>query len=223
MTDERVDPSLQSRLPHKRTERQRSFHGTVTEKSQRPASLPHPLSSGAAMIDLQGDGGQQVLELWIPEVSGVRSVARRQHHVRDTEKRYRNMTSALKAAVVALTLTTACLAQESFVTVSNKQKQKWPAQEVDKIYLSACSAVQKEFGGNHAVGPRLALVLGADRNVVDFDKKQISLMKWNRDLFAQGVVVLAFEDLMTEQQRVTIARRALNWTDATIDVAQIGR
>jgi len=48
-------------------------------------------------------------------------------------------------------------------------------------------------------------------------------MKWNRELFAQGVVVLAFEDLMTEQQRVSIARRALNWTDATIDVAQIGR
>jgi len=128
------------------------------------------------MIDLQDEGGQQtVLERWIPEVSGVRSVAGPQHRARDTERRYRNMTSVLKAAVVALTLTTACLAQESFVTVSNKGKEKWPAQEVDKIYLSACSAVQKEFGGNHAVGPRLGLVLGADRNVVDFDKKQISL------------------------------------------------
>jgi len=133
------------------------------------------------------------------------------------------MTSALKAVIVALTLTTACLAQESLVTVSKKGKQKWPAQEVDKIYFSACSAVQKEFGGNHAIGPRLALVLGADTNAVNFDKKEVMLIKWDRELFAQGVVLLAFEDLMTEQRRATIAKRALNWADATVDVAQIGR
>ncbi len=131
------------------------------------------------------------------------------------------MTSALKAIVVALTLTTACLAQESFVTVSNKGKQKWPAQEVDKIYVSVCSAVQKEFGDGRALAPRLALVLGADTNGVNFDKKEVMLVKWARELFAQGVVLLAFEDLMTEQRRATIARRALNWADSTIDVAQV--
>jgi len=138
----------------------------------------------------------------------------------DTGERCRNMTSVLKAAVLALALTTVCLAQESFVTVSIKGKQKWPAEEVDKIYLSTCSAVQKEFGGDHALGPRLVLVLGSDRNAVNFDKKEVMLIKWNRELFAQAVVVLAFENLMTEQRRRTIARRALNWADATIDVAQ---
>ncbi len=130
------------------------------------------------------------------------------------------MTSVLKAAVLALTLTTACLAQESLITVSNKGKQKWPPQEVDKIYFSVCSAVQREFGGDRTVSPRLALVLGADKNAVDFDNKKIVLIKWNRELFAQAVVLLAFEDLMTEQRRRTIARRALNWAGATIDVAQ---
>ena len=133
------------------------------------------------------------------------------------------MTSALKMVVVAFTLTTACLAQESLVTVNSKRKQEWPAQEVDKIYLSTCSAVQKEFGGNHTVGPQIVLVLGADKDAVDFDKKEVLLKKWDRELFAQGVVVLAFEDLMTEQERMAIARRALNWTNATIDVAQMGR
>jgi len=57
------------------------------------------------------------------------------------------MTNLFKVAVIALTLTTACLAQEPLVKVSSKGGQKWPAAEVDKIYLSAYSAVQKEFGG----------------------------------------------------------------------------
>jgi hypothetical protein len=133
------------------------------------------------------------------------------------------MTSFLKVAVVALTLTTACLAQEPLVTVSDKGKHKWPADEVDKIYLSVCTAVQREFGGDRAVRPRVALVLGSDRNAVDFDAGEVVLVKWDRDLFAQGVVLLAFEDLMTVERRVRIAKRALNWTDATLEVAQIAK
>jgi hypothetical protein len=39
------------------------------------------------------------------------------------------MTGLLKFAVVALTLTTACLAQERLVTVSDKGKHKWPAEK----------------------------------------------------------------------------------------------
>ena len=131
------------------------------------------------------------------------------------------MTSVLKVAVVALTLTTACLAQEPLVTVSNKGKHKWPAEEVDKIYLSACVAVQREFGGDRTVRPRVALVLGSDKNAVNFDAREVVLVKWDRDLFAQGVVILAFEDLMTAERRTKIAKRALNWAGATLEVAQI--
>lgn len=133
------------------------------------------------------------------------------------------MTRLLKVAVVAFTLTTACLAQEALVTVSDNGKHKWHAEEVDKIYLSACTTVQREFGGDRAVRPRVALVLGSDKNGVNFDAGQVVLVKWDRDLFAQGVVILAFEDLMTAERRVRIAKRALNWTDATVNVAQIAK
>ena len=133
------------------------------------------------------------------------------------------MTRLLKFAVVALTLTTACLAQEPLVTVTQKGKHKWPAEEVDKIYSSACAAVQREFGGDHSVRPRVALILGSDKNSVNFDAGQVLLVKWDRDLFAQGVVVLAFEDLMTLERRVRIAKRAVNWTDATVEVAKMAK
>ena len=133
------------------------------------------------------------------------------------------MTRISKVAVLVLTLASACLAQEPLVTVSTKGKQQWPAAEVDKIYLSACTAVQREFGGDRAVRPRVALVLGSDKNGVNFDAGEVVLIKWDRDLFAQGVVVLAFEDLLTVERRERIAKRALNWTDATVEVAQIAK
>jgi len=63
-------------------------------------------------------------------------------------------------------------------------------------------------------------VLGADKNEVWFTGRQIRLTKWNRDAFAQGVVWLAFEDLMPSQQRLAIAAREVNWADSTVEVEQ---
>lgn len=69
----------------------------------------------------------------------------------------------------------------------------------------------------------MALVLGSDKNGVNFNTGEVVLVKWDRNLFAQGVVVLAFEDLLTVERRERIAKRALNWTDATVEVAQIAK
>ena len=133
------------------------------------------------------------------------------------------MKSTFRVAIVALTLTTACLAQESLVTIRSRGGQKCPPGEVDKIYLSAYSAVREEFGGKGAAGTRATLVLGADKNGVDFEKREIWLVRWDRDFFAQGVVVLAFSDLMPTERRMAVAKRALGWVEPTIDAAQAGK
>ena len=130
------------------------------------------------------------------------------------------MSKWLRLEIVVLSLATACLAQEG-LTIHSKVKQKWPAAEAEKIYLSACSAVQREFGSNRAVRPQVTVVLGADKDAVLFDEREIRLTKWNRHLFAQGVVVFAFEDLMPVEQRLILAKRAVNWADATVDIERI--
>jgi hypothetical protein len=130
------------------------------------------------------------------------------------------MTNRLSLLMVFLVLATVCLAQEGF-TVQNKGKQKWPAAEAKNIHLSACSVVQREFGGNRPVAPRVTLVLGANKNEVGFQGQEIRLTKWDRYAFAQGVVWLAFEDLMPSQQRLTIAKRIVSWADATVDIEQL--
>ena len=128
----------------------------------------------------------------------------------------------LSIAALILTLAGVCAAQEG-LTVETKGKQSWPAEEAQRIYLSSCSAVQREYGVAHAVNPRLTLVLGAEKNQLFYDQREIRLKKWDSLLFAQGVVVMAFDDLMSLDQRLRIARRAVGWADATIGVAQLGR
>ena len=66
------------------------------------------------------------------------------------------MTTGIKFAGIVLVLATACSAQEG-LNVQSKGKQKWPAAEAQKIYLSACSVVQREFGVIVASHPKSRL------------------------------------------------------------------
>ncbi len=121
--------------------------------------------------------------------------------------------------MVVLILATACLAQEG-LTVHSKGKQKWPAAEAQKIYLSACSVVQRELGANRSVMRSVTLVLGNEKNEVGLDKQEVRLTTWDPYLFAQGVVMWVFDDLMMER-RTAMAKRALTWIDAAVDVEQL--
>ena len=133
------------------------------------------------------------------------------------------MKNMLKLAMLVAAFASACCAQEAVVNVSSKGKQKWSPSEVDKVYLSACTAVQREFGDSIVLRPPVALVLGADTNAVDFDKKTILLKQWDHSLFAEGVVILAFEDLLTPQRRMIITNRAVNQAQATVNIGEIGK
>ncbi len=133
------------------------------------------------------------------------------------------MKNLVRVAMLVVAFASACCAQEAVVNVSSKGKQKWSPSEVDTVYLAACTAVQREFGDSIVLRPPVALVLGAETNAVDFDKKTILLKRWDHTLFAQGVVVLAFEDLLTPQRRMMITNRAVNLAQATVNIGEIGK
>lgn len=132
------------------------------------------------------------------------------------------MTKALGLTVVVFLWAAGCWSQ-NFLTVQVEGKQKWSAEEADKLYLSACSAVQREFGGTRPVRTQITLVLGADKDEALWDRREIRLIKWNRYLFAQGVVVFAFEDLMPLDERVAVATRAVNWAGSTVKTKAISK
>ena len=130
------------------------------------------------------------------------------------------MTRGIKFAGIVLVLATACSAQEG-LNVQSNGNQKWPPAEAQKIYLSACSAVQREFGGNRQLAPQVTLVLGAKKNEIELATREIRLTKWDSNAFAQAAVWFAFEELMPSQKRLAIATRALNWADSTVSVEQL--
>jgi len=119
-----------------------------------------------------------------------------------------------------LLLATAGAAQES-LTIPMKAKSPQLTEEAREIYYSACATVQHEFGQTQLPNPRITLVLGADSDGVLRDKGEIRLRKWDRHLFAQGVVILAFGELMPVAQKLTMAKRAVSWADATLSVRQL--
>lgn len=131
------------------------------------------------------------------------------------------MKNPINTAILFMTLAIACSGQEAFVSVSSNGKEKWSSAEVTKIYLSACNAVQREFGNGMVLRPSIGLLLGADKNAVDFDNKRVLLKRWDRSLFAQGVVVLAFEDLLTPQRRIIMTNRAVHLAEATVDIREM--
>jgi len=127
----------------------------------------------------------------------------------------------LVIAVLILMFSGACIAQDEVTVQVKGKKQAWPAEEVQKLYVSACSVVQREFGQTRAPKPKVIVVLGAEKNQVDIDSGEIKLKKWDELLFTQGVVLLAFEDLMPMDQRVAMTRRAVGWADATVNISAL--
>jgi hypothetical protein len=115
------------------------------------------------------------------------------------------MLTAVKFAISLLALVGTCTAQDG-LAIDSRHKERVSTAEAEKIYSSACSVVQREFDIKHPLHPQVRLVLGADKNEIWFVGREIRLTKWNRYAFAQGVVWLAFEDLMPSQQRRSTER-----------------
>src|SRR5262250_2142394 len=77
----------------------------------------------------------------------------------------------------------ACLAQEGLVIRGNS-RQASPT-DAEKIYLTACSAVEHELRINRPLRPQVTLVLGARENGAFLGPREIRLTKWDPYMFAQ--------------------------------------
>ena len=98
--------------------------------------------------------------------------------------------------------------------------------EAESLYQSACEAVQSDFHSTEGLHPHFTVVIDADRNEVhsrgmkvDSGGVQIWMKKWNPTVFAQGVVVLAFHELLTRDLITQLGKRAVRNSNATVDVA----
>ena len=114
------------------------------------------------------------------------------------------------------------MAQEG-LTIKNRSKEKVQETEVEKVYVAASAVVRQEFHDQHLDNPVVTLVIGADKDEMLPQEREIRLVRWNPYLFAQGVVMLAFQDLLPVQRKLNMTTRAVSQADATVAVQQLAR
>lgn len=120
-----------------------------------------------------------------------------------------------------LSLAAECGAQDKLV-IRTQGRQEQPA-DAEKIYISACLAVEREFRITRPIRPSVTLVVGADENGAYWGPREIRLTKWNPNFFAQGVVMFAFEDLLPDRERMVVAKRAITWADSTVNIKGVAK
>lgn len=109
----------------------------------------------------------------------------------------------------------------AFFTIRNPKGQAWPSAEAETVYLSACKVIEREFSSPTSLRPQFKLSLGATRNKLSYAEHEIQLTKWDKYKFAQGVVLLAFEELLSPNNRLQLVRAALSEADSSVDVNEL--
>ena len=130
----------------------------------------------------------------------------------------------LNTAVVAILFTVGmshiCCAQQ-FFEVQNAKQQQWPQEEAEQIYLVATRTVQREFRLSSPVRPRFTLILGANENAADLAKDELKLAQWDKAFFAEGVVLMTLDQMVTPEAKKDLARHALSEAEASVSIAKL--
>ena len=136
----------------------------------------------------------------------------------------------LKIMFTLLVLASAGLAQSSrtgWFSVHHAKQANFsmsPAQmrEAESVYQSACAAVQHDFrGGSGELHPQIDVTIGTDRDEIHVRavRAEIWMKKWDPLVFAQGVVILAFDQVLTADVVKELSIRAVRSSKAAVDVA----
>ena len=131
------------------------------------------------------------------------------------------MRIALSLVGIILALATTSTADDGLIIAGNNSQQTW-VPDAEKVYASTCSVVEREFRTPRPVKPPVTLVVGGSENRAFFrPRREIRLTKWDPHLFAQGVVIFALEDLLSETERIAVAARAVKLAESTVDVKDL--
>src|SRR5207302_7389947 len=134
------------------------------------------------------------------------------------EFRWPGMTIA-QSIVVALMLVQLGFSQTIF-DVLNPKNQKWPEADANRVYMSTARVIAAEFKLPQPIYAHFTLILGADENSVDIDARELRLKKWDTYFYAEGVLRLGFDQVMSSEAKIQLARRAVAESEATVTVDQ---
>ena len=140
----------------------------------------------------------------------------RLYNFHDGRKALNGVRNAVLGLLAIMLVASTCVAQEGLVIRGNSS-QVVPA-DAEQIYVTACSAVERELRTGRPLRPQVTLVLGARENGAFVGPREIRLTRWDPYMFAQGVVFFALDELLPKQDRLAMAKRAVAWSSSTVAV-----
>jgi len=108
-----------------------------------------------------------------------------------------------------------------YLTILNPTHEKMSQVEAERVYLSACQAVEKEFNRPNPIRPRLLLRLGTSGNILRYPMREIQLKKWDEYRFADAVVDLALHDMVSPEERSKLGSIAVQEAGATVNICDL--
>jgi hypothetical protein len=123
----------------------------------------------------------------------------------------------LKRGFIILVLANVCSSQTYF-RVSNPKQQQWPRAEANLIYFSAARELAAEFNRRESPRAVFTLVLGTNENSVDINTRELRLKKWDKYLYAEGVLRLTFDQMLSPESKMRLAKRAVVQSEARVDL-----
>ena len=95
------------------------------------------------------------------------------------------MVRKLTIVVFMVALGASCLAQDGLVIRTNGRQER-PA-DAESVYISACSAVEREFRISRPLRPQVTLVIGANKNGVIGALEKSGLPSGTRTCLRKGL------------------------------------
>jgi hypothetical protein len=110
---------------------------------------------------------------------------------------------------------------QRFFTVLNPGNEKVSLIEAEKVYLSVCETIEREFNRSTPIRPRLILHLGAGQNLLHYPNREIRLTKWDKNRFAEAVVDLALHDMVSPEDRLRLSKLAVAEAGGTVNLCEL--
>jgi hypothetical protein len=108
-----------------------------------------------------------------------------------------------------------------FFTIFNPGNEKISYAEAEKVYVAACETVEREFNLATPVRPRLTVHLFATENNLHYPDRDLRLVRWDKDRFAEAVVELVLHDMISPEDRLRLTKAAVSKAGATVNLCEL--
>ncbi len=94
-------------------------------------------------------------------------------------------------------------------------------EEIERVYLSECEAVEKEYNRATGIRPCSTLRFGAESNVLRFPMRAHQLKKGDGFKFTEAVVELALHDMVSSEDVDRLSGTAASAAGATVNICEL--